>query len=600
MTGATTYLITLFITTMFVDSKFPFLDKLPSNENLKRIALVLFLLYMLRKLIKHRIARKVYKSTVAAKVSQAENSREELEKSLGNGKLVNEERAEIVKLSLEELQEKLHNDSLLCVDVLCAYQAKALEVTNELNCVTEFIKEAKEWAADLDKIDPSERGPLHGIPFSVKDNASVAGYDCTAGLSINLNNPAKQDSSLVAALKSLGAIPFCKTNVPQSLLSFGCGNPIWGLTKNPWNKDRTPGGSSGGEGALIGAGGSLFGIGSDIGGSARAPASFCGISSLKPTSLRLSYKGFRGSVKKVVGINAVPGIMARDASTVTLICKLLLEQNYLQKFDSTVLPIPWNEQLPTRKLRIGYYEDDGFFPPTPGVCRAVRQAREHYEKMGHELIPLNLSNISYVTGSIISLLQADQAKSFLNGLSVDDLDPSMKTFVWFVQAPHFLKRLFAPLVGLISPRFLPGFLATGGSKVKKSSDLWAEVAKQEEFKEEFLLKWRDLQLDLCISPSFVCPAPQIKHVGKLHVAGSYSFLYNFLDLPVGIVTVTRENEDDQAELASYNHSDLFCKFVKTTTKGALGMPIGVQVIGLPYTEELVLHGMNLLDSINKA
>jgi len=59
-------------------------------------------------------------------------------------------------------------------------------------------------------------------------------------------------------------------------------------------------------------------------------------------------------------------------------------------------------------------------------------------------------------------------------------------------------------------------LATGGSKVKKSSDLWAEVAKQEEFKEEFLLKWRDLQLDLCISPSFVCPAPQIKHVGKLH------------------------------------------------------------------------------------
>ena len=70
----------------------------------------------------------------------------------------------------------------------------------------------------MDKIDPSERGPLHGIPFSVKDNASVAGYDCTAGLSINLNNPAKQDSSLVAALKSLGAIPFCKTNVPQSLL----------------------------------------------------------------------------------------------------------------------------------------------------------------------------------------------------------------------------------------------------------------------------------------------------------------------------------------------------------------------------------------------
>jgi Asp-tRNA(Asn)/Glu-tRNA(Gln) amidotransferase A subunit family amidase len=125
--------------------------------------------------------------------------------------------------------------------------------------------------------------PLHGLPFSVKDNVSVVGYDCTAGISKFIDQSAVEDAALVSALRGLGAIPFCRTNVPQTLLrypnyvtlstfvekyvklivfppySFGCSNPIWGSTKNPWSEDRTPGGSSGGEAALIAAGGSLLG-----------------------------------------------------------------------------------------------------------------------------------------------------------------------------------------------------------------------------------------------------------------------------------------------------------------------------------------------------
>jgi len=600
MACSTTYLITVLATILFVDSKFPFLDKLPSNENLKRIALVLFLLYMLRKIVKYRIARGLFKKTIAENTSRVEKDREVFEKSLGDGKLVTEEREEIVKLPLEELRQKLQDGSLLCVDVLHAYQAKALEVTNQFNCVTEFIKEAEEWAAELDRVDPSQRGPLHGIPFSVKDNASVAGYSNTAGLSKNLNDPAKEDAALVAAFKSLGAIPFCKTNVPQSLLSFGCSNPVWGITTNPCNKDRTPGGSSGGEACLIGAGGSLFGIGSDIGGSVRVPASFCGISALKPTSSRFSYKGFRGSVKTIAGIKAVPGIMARETSTVVLLSKLLLDRCYLSKYDTLAVPIPWNHQLPARKLRIGYYENDGFFPTTPGVQRAVRMARDHYEKLGHELVPFSPSNIDLMTGSMITLVQADQAKSFLDALGVDDLDSSMKSFVYAAKAPHILKRMISPLINLIAPRFRPGFMAIGGNTAKKSAELWAELAKKDDYKEEFISRWRDLELDLCIGPTFACPAPLNKHIGKLHVAGVYSFPYNYMDLPAGVVTVTRENEEDQAKLAEYNHSDLLCRIIKWTTAGAQGMPIGLQVIGLPYTEELILHGMDILDSINKA
>ena len=82
----------------------------------------------------------------------------------------------------------------------------------------------------------------------------------------------------------MGAIPFCLTNVPQTMVSYACSNPVFGVTTNPLDKNRTPGGSSGGEACLIAMGGSILGLGSDIGGSLRIPAHFCGIPSLKPTA----------------------------------------------------------------------------------------------------------------------------------------------------------------------------------------------------------------------------------------------------------------------------------------------------------------------------
>lgn len=600
MTLSGAYQITFWTEILYLDSKFHFLEKLPSNENLKKIVFALFLLYVTVKLIKYLRARKLSKKLIADKVSQVEKNKEELETKFGDGKLV-DGNWWILDESFEELLQKLQNGSLGCLEVLHAYQAKALEITNELNCVTEFIKEAEEWAAKLDGISPSQRGPLHGLPFSIKDNVAIIGYDSTAGLTRNLFKPKQEDAAIVSALKSLGAVPFCKTNIPQSMLSFGCGNPIWGMTKNPFCKDRTPGGSSGGEACLVAAGGATFGIGSDIGGSVRVPASFCGISSIKPTSRRMSYKGFHIS-SKVVGIDAVPGIVAKDTSTVILISKLLLQQDCLQTFDDSMLPIPWNEQLsqPGRKLKIGYYEDDGFFPTTPGVQRAVRMAREHYEKLGHELIPFRPFNVEALVKSYGFMMVADQAETLLTNLSVDDIDPSLKYLMWMVKTPHFLKRLFSPLLSFFSPRSLPMVLGSGGRGGKLSSQLWKLVSEKDDYKQEFISKWRSSGLDLCIGPTYACPAPLSKDIGRLYSAGSYTILYNYLDLPVGIVPVTRENEEDQRKLADYNTFDVLVKLAKQTTTGAHGLPIGVQIIGLPYQEELIFHGMDILSSIAKA
>ncbi|KAG2352059.1 amidase, partial [Suillus spraguei] len=156
-----------------------------------------------------------------------------------------------------------------------------------------LYEDARKQAKELDAEFASTktlRGPFHGVPVSVKDNfTSLHGYDATIGFTAWANNPGKKD-----ACASAGAIIFVKTNVPQTMLAFECSNPLWGRTTNPWNNKYTCGGSSGGEGALLAMDGSALGIGSDIGGSLRIPASYCGVYSLKPTAERVSSIGTQG------------------------------------------------------------------------------------------------------------------------------------------------------------------------------------------------------------------------------------------------------------------------------------------------------------------
>lgn len=168
-----------------------------------------------------------------------------------------------------------------------------------------FFDEAESWARNRDSLAADQRGPLHGLPISVKECYQVQGFDSTAGkkklktflvrtlftfdlflssgLAYNLFKPAEEHSLIVQQLISLGAVPFCHTNVPQTMYSLQSSNPIYGATGNPFDKNRECGGSSGGEGALVGGGGSVLGVGNDVGGSVRSPAALCGIYSLRPT-----------------------------------------------------------------------------------------------------------------------------------------------------------------------------------------------------------------------------------------------------------------------------------------------------------------------------
>ena len=187
------------------------------------------------------------------------------------------------------------------LEVLRAYGKEAIRAHKETNCLTEImIEDAERWASSSDL-----KGPLAGIPgtldqwepqlmtVSLKDTVNVKGYDACIGYSAWAGKPALQDSGLVRCLKDAGAIPFVKTNVPTSLLSFESYNDVWGRTTNPHNKNFSPGGSTGGESALLAAGGSIIGVGkpmvqasqlisgTDVAGSVRIPSHFCGTYTIK-------------------------------------------------------------------------------------------------------------------------------------------------------------------------------------------------------------------------------------------------------------------------------------------------------------------------------
>uniref|UniRef100_A0A673X5Q0 Fatty-acid amide hydrolase 1 n=1 Tax=Salmo trutta TaxID=8032 RepID=A0A673X5Q0_SALTR len=301
----------------------------------------------------------------------------------------------ILSLSLAELSKQLKGGTLTPEAVFHSYMEKTLEVNRRLNCCTEILLES--WD-QLEDIGSHKDGLLYGVPVSIKENIGYKGHDSTCGVICKLDLPATGDSVLVEVLKRQGAIPFVKTNVPQSLLSYDCSNPIYGLTLNPHNPQKTPGGSSGGEGALIGGGGSVLGMGSDIGGSIRIPSSFCGICGFKPTANRLRWVDeWGGGV-----VLSSYGPMARDVDSLAL-CMQALLCDHMFRLDPTVPPIPFNQQVYQRSkpLRIGYYENDGYAMPSPSMGRALRETKALLERAGHTLVPFSLPRLSYAIHELV-------------------------------------------------------------------------------------------------------------------------------------------------------------------------------------------------------
>src|SRR3954447_8582189 len=200
----------------------------------------------------------------------------------------------ITSASAGELAEAIRAKKLSSKAVVEAHLERIAKVNPKLNAVVQLTaeaarKEADEADAALARGDI--KGPLHGIPITIKDTLETAGVICTGGTKGRASFVPKADGTAVARLRAAGGIILGKTNVPELAAAAESDNLVYGRTNNPYDLARTPGGSTGGEAAIIAAGGSPLGLGTDAGGSIRIPAHYCGLAAIKPTSGRVPRTG---------------------------------------------------------------------------------------------------------------------------------------------------------------------------------------------------------------------------------------------------------------------------------------------------------------------
>jgi amidase len=264
---------------------------------------------------------------------------------------------------------------LSSVEVVRAHLEHIHTVNPRLNAVVfataeSAIKEAR--AADRRaKSRNAVLGPLHGVPFTAKDIFNTAGLPTTAGMRMLRSNIPDHDATVVARMRRAGAILIGKTNCPPG----GTGEESWrsvhGGTRNPYDINRTPGGSSSGEAAIIAAGGSPLGLGSDSGGSIRMPAHYCGIAGLKPTAGLVPVTGAYALPGGLSDPRSQVGPMARYVSDLRIALRILAGPDGV---DSGVVPVRAWTAPKLEGLRVAWFADDGMSRPTPSIAATVKAA----------------------------------------------------------------------------------------------------------------------------------------------------------------------------------------------------------------------------------
>lgn len=448
------------------------------------------------------------------------------------------------------LAQKIRDRLLSPVEVLEAHLARIERLNPILNAFVQVDSEGARRAARKaeEMIRPGEKvGPLHGVPISIKSAIEVRGMRCEAGTELRAGIAAERNAPLVERLRAAGAIILGTTNTPELLMAWETDNLLYGRTNNPWDVSKTAGGSSGGEAAAIASGCSAGGVGSDGGGSIRVPAHFTGICGLKPTPGRIPATGhFPGSVGPFA-LTGVVGPMARTAADLKIFFEVMQGPD---DGDPSAAPVPvrWPTAQELKNIRIAYFEDDGRTPVTAETCAAVRDAAKLLQSAGFQVEPFRPEGLEHarqlwwkffgITGGMLLSPMTEGQEEILS--------PILKEFL--------------------------GWVAEGPAHTSQSLlDMWIE---RDQIRIKVFEQMRQFPLLLC--PAAAIPA---FHHGerswrveeqtvKYLDAWSYTEWFNLLGMPAAVVPMGHSPE---------------------------GLPIGVQIAGKPWQEELVLSVAEALE-----
>ena len=441
------------------------------------------------------------------------------------------------------MAEQIRQKKLSPVELVNAHLVRIEKLNPKLNAFVQVDAEGARRQARIaqEAVAGNENlGPLHGVPISIKSSIEVKGMRCEAGTKLRAGFVAAQDAPLVSRLRKAGAILLGNTNTPELLMAWETDNLLYGRTNNPWDLSRTAGGSSGGEAAAIAAGCSAGGVGSDGGGSIRVPAHFSGICGLKPTPGRIPATGHFPTSVGPFALLGVVGPMARTVADLKVLFEVMQGPD---DGDPSAAPVSvcWPSRDALKRLRVGYFEDDGRTPVTAETRAAVRSAAEALRRAGfvvEAFRPEGLEAARQLWWQLFGIAGGMLLRPMTKGREAD-LSPMLKQFSsWVAAEPSH----------------------TGQTLLE--TWIMRDLVRMQVFSQ-----MREY-------PILLCPAASIPafHHGERSWnidgqtvqyldAWSYTEWFNLLGTPAAVVPAGSSND---------------------------GLPIGVQIVARPWQEELVL------------
>jgi amidase len=444
---------------------------------------------------------------------------------------------ELVYTSATSLARAIRDKQVSSHEVVEAYIHRIEAVNPQLNAIVQLTADTaltQARQADVALARGEIKGPLHGVPITIKDSFDTEGIISTAGTKGRTSYVPQHDATAVARMRAAGAIFLGKTNLPELSLAYESNNLIYGRTNNPYDLSRTPGGSSGGESAIIAAGGSPLGLGTDGFGSIRIPSHFCGIAGLKPTSGRIPFTGLLPSAFGASARLRHVGPMARYVEDLALTLPILAGVDWR---DPATIPMPLDDpkDVELKSLRVAFYTDNGIMTPTPETIGTVRTAVHALADAGtfvEEALPAGIEQSYEIFRDLFAADGGAGVQRLLQMAGTTDIHP-------FVQQLGDILRPYA----------------------MTSAEFSGLLVRWDMFRSILLLFLE--KYDVIICP--VCAKPAWPHSSTIteeqFFAGSYSITYSLTGWPGVAVRGGTSPE---------------------------GLPIGVQVVARPWREDVAL------------
>ncbi len=343
----------------------------------------------------------------------------------------------IIEQPAHKLVELIQSKAVSSEEVTHAFLERIQEVNPGLNAIIQFDEEKTlQQARHADKVlsQGEVLGALHGLPMTIKDTLDIVDYPVNYGSHLYDGYQSESDGTCVSRLRKAGAVFLGLTNSPELLTAYESDNLIYGKTKNPYDPERTPGGSSGGEAAIIAAKGSPLGLGSDGGGSIRIPAHFSGIAGIKPTQGLIPGTGIKlpfGGAGCLQGFGTC-GPMARHVDDLILALPVLSGSDGM---DPNVPPVTLGspDEVDVSKLKVAYFTDNGIITPTQDIADAVLRTVKTLEDLGatvEESRPEGIEKTFELHWEPFFTMcdGGETVNGFFDGLPADKVSPLRKQF----------------------------------------------------------------------------------------------------------------------------------------------------------------------------